>query len=148
MREKYKSEQQSKAKIQAEVEEMKRQYEEKLKDLNERAKTATEKSPRTSVTLNNGEVVVTPETETDKDNADNEEQKAAMEKLRKLQASLLDGGKRADDKDLKEKRLRKKKAAEKRLKVLGEALGHVDDEDGVLVKVYDDIQTELAEKTQ
>ena len=64
------------------------------------------------------------------------------------------------------------------LKVLGEALGHVDDEDGVLVKVkqvasitsvdrspstvikmqqqcynicwkvYDDIQTELAEKTQ
>ena len=48
---------------------------------------------------------------------------------------------------MKEKRLRKKKAAEKRLKVLGEALGHVDDEDGVLVKVYDDIQTELQEKT-
>ena len=48
---------------------------------------------------------------------------------------MLDGGKRAGDKDLKEKRLKKKKAAEKRLKVLGEALGHVDDEDGVLVKV-------------
>merc|ERR550517_1832408 len=78
----------------------------------------------------------------------NQEQLKAMEKLRRLQASLLDGGKRADDKDLKEKRLKKKKAAEKRLKVLGEALGHVDDEDGVLVKVYDDIQTELAEKTQ
>ena len=29
------------------------------------------------------------------------------------------------------------------VKVLGEALGHVDGEDGVLVKVYDDIQTEL-----
>ena len=38
-------------------------------------------------------------------------------RLRRLQASLLDGGKRADDKDLKEKRLKKKKAAEKRLKV-------------------------------
>ena len=36
---------------------------------------------------------------------------------------------------------------QKRLKVLGEALGHVDAEDGVLVKVYDDIQTELSEKT-
>ena len=59
----------------------------------------------------------------------------------------MDGGKRAADKDLKERRLKKKKAAEKRLKVLGEALGHVDDEDGVLVKVYDDIQTELQEKT-
>ena len=42
---------------------------------------------------------------------------------------------------------KRKKAAEKRLKVLGEALGHVDDEDGVLVKVYDDIQIELSEKT-
>ena len=30
----------------------------------------------------------------------------------------MDGGKRADDKDLKEKRLKKKKAAEKRLKVI------------------------------
>ena len=60
---------------------------------------------------------------------------------------MLDGGKRAGDLDLKERRLKRKKAAEKRLKVLGEALGHVDVEDGVLVKVYDDIQTELSEKT-
>ena len=60
---------------------------------------------------------------------------------------MLDGGKRAGDKDLKERRLKRKKAAEKRIKVLGEALGHVDVEDGVLVKVYDDIQTELSEKT-
>eukprot|EP00090_Calanus_glacialis_P013510 TRINITY_DN22193_c0_g1_i2.p1 TRINITY_DN22193_c0_g1~~TRINITY_DN22193_c0_g1_i2.p1 ORF type:complete len:890 (-),score=194.71 TRINITY_DN22193_c0_g1_i2:567-3236(-) len=145
MREKYKSEQQSKAKIQAEVEEMKRQYEEKLQEVNDRAKTATERSPRTSVTMENGEVVESEEV--NKNNEQNEEQKAAMEKLRKLQASLLDGGKGAGNNDLKEKRLRKKKAAEKRLKVLGEALGHVDDEDGVLVKVYDDIQTELQEKT-
>merc|ERR1719471_1786390 len=78
----------------------------------------------------------------------NEEQKAALEKLRKLQGFLVDGGKRAADKDLKEKRLKKKKAAEKRLKVLGEALGHVDDEDGVLIKVYDDIQEELKVKNE
>ncbi len=59
---------------------------------------------------------------------------------------MLEGGKRAGDTDLRERRLKRKKAAEKRLKVLGEALGHVDDEDGVLVKVYDDIQIELSEK--
>ena len=35
-----------------------------------------------------------------------------------------------------------------RLKALGEALGHVDDEDGVLLKVYDDIQEELRIKTE
>ena len=40
-----------------------------------------------------------------------------MEKLRKLQEAMLEGGKRAGDKDLKERRLKKKKAAEKRLKV-------------------------------
>ena len=45
------------------------------------------------------------------------DQKKAMEKLRKLQEAMLDGGKRAGDKDLKERRQKKKKAAEKRLKV-------------------------------
>ncbi len=61
---------------------------------------------------------------------------------------MIQGGRKAGDKDLKEKRKLKKKAAENRLKVLGEALGHVDDEDGVLVQVYDDIQEELRVKTE
>jgi len=122
IRKKYQSEQESKAKIQAEVEEMRSHYEEKLKEVNEKS------------SQNNSEEIDT-------------EQKLAVEKLKKLQASLVDGGKRAGDMDLKERRLKRKKAAEKRMKVLGEALGHVDSEDGVLVKVYDDIQTELSEKT-
>ena len=61
---------------------------------------------------------------------------------------MIDGGKRAGDINLKERRKRKKAAAENRIKVLGEALGHVDDEDGVLLKVYDDIQEELRVKTE
>lgn len=60
---------------------------------------------------------------------------------------MIDGGKRAEDKTLKERRRRKKQAAENRIQALGEALGHVDDEDGVLIKVYDDIQEELKVKT-
>ena len=61
---------------------------------------------------------------------------------------MIDGGKRAGDQDLKERRKRRKKAAENRINLLGEALrGHVDDEDGVLLKVYDDIQEELKVKT-
>jgi cell division protein FtsB len=63
--------------------------------------------------------------------------------LKQLQEEMIDGGKRAGDKNLKERRKQKKKAAETRIKALGEALGHVDDEDGVLIKVYDDIQEEL-----
>jgi len=42
MREKFSSEQQSKAKMAAEIEELKRDYEDKLKEVNERAKTASE----------------------------------------------------------------------------------------------------------
>ena len=147
----YASEQKSKAKMAAEVEDMKKQYEDKLRELEERAKTAALRSTVASAAGNdsNSDVGgVINEGVGDKNMVVvNEEQKAALEKLRKLQGVLVDGGKRAADKDLKERRLKKKKAAEKRLKVLGEALGHVDDEDGVLVKVYDDIQTELQEKT-
>ena len=82
MREKYKTEQQSKAKMQAEVEEMKRQYDEKLKELNDRAKTATERSPRAAaVTAENGSVVENEEVDKENEqNEQNEEQKAAMEK--------------------------------------------------------------------
>ena len=40
MREKFASEQKSKAKMAAEVEDMKKQYEDKLKELEDRAKTA------------------------------------------------------------------------------------------------------------
>ena len=58
-----------------------------------------------------------------------------ISRLKKLQELMIQGGSKAGDKDLKEKRKLKKKAAESRLKVLGEALGHVDDEDGVLVGV-------------
>ena len=36
---------------------------------------------------------------------------------------MIDGGKRAGDKNLKERRKQKKKAAENRIKALGEALG-------------------------
>jgi kinesin family protein 3/17 len=57
------------------------------------------------------------------------------------------GGERANDSELKEKRLRKKKAAERRLQALAKVLSKVEDDDGVFLKVYDDIQQELSLKT-
>ena len=42
------------------------------------------------------------------------EQQTAMEKLKKLQEEMIDGGKRAGDKNLKERRKQKKRAAENR----------------------------------
>lgn len=57
------------------------------------------------------------------------------------------GGERANDRELKEKRLRKKKAVERRLQALANVLSKVEDDDGVFLKVYDDIQQELSLKT-
>jgi len=57
------------------------------------------------------------------------------------------GGERANDYELKEKRLRKKKAAERRLQALAKVLSKVEDEDGMFLQVYDDIQQELSLKT-
>lgn len=66
--------------------------------------------------------------------------------MQKLQKSMV-GGERANDRELKERRLRKKKAAERRLQALAKVLSKVEDEDGVFLQVYDDIQQELSLKT-
>ncbi len=59
------------------------------------------------------------------------------------------GGERVNDRELKEKRLKKKRAAEQRLNALAKILAKVEDEEGpnLVLKVYDDIQEELKVKT-
>lgn len=71
-----------------------------------------------------------------------------IQRLQKLQSSMV-GGERVNDRELKEKRLKKKKAAEQRLNVLAKVLAKVEDEEGpnLVLKVYDDIQEELKAKT-
>lgn len=58
------------------------------------------------------------------------------------------GGERADDSALKERRLRRRRAAQQRLQMLSQVLAKVEDEDGMMLKVYDDIQEELRVKTE
>lgn len=59
------------------------------------------------------------------------------------------GGERVNDRELKEKRLRKKRAAEQRLNALAKIIAKVEDEESphLVLKVYDDIQEELRAKT-
>ena len=154
MRRKMENEKRTKTQMQKEVETMKKEYESKLKALEQRAETAKQHQLQRSTSIDDhGNVIVTrsdPKSPIEvvvHKKEMNKEQQQAMEKLKKLQEEMIEGGKRAGDKNLKERRKQKKKAAEIRLKALGEALGHVDDEDGVLLKVYDDIQEELKIKT-
>ncbi|KAG8295866.1 Kinesin-like protein kif17 [Homalodisca vitripennis] len=71
-------------------------------------------------------------------------QQEILKRLQKLQASMV-GGERADDKELKERRLGRKRAAERRLQALARVLARVEDEDksGLMLGVYDDIQEEM-----
>lgn len=77
----------------------------------------------------------------------NTSQQQVLERLKKLQESMV-GGERAGDVELKERRIRKRKAAEKRLEALARALASVSDDDGAVLRVYDDIQEELKAKTE
>lgn len=58
------------------------------------------------------------------------------------------GGEKTQDKELKARRNKRKKYMEKRMKILSDALKNVDDEDGIMIKVYDDIHEELRAKTE
>ena len=58
------------------------------------------------------------------------------------------GGEKSQDKELKKKRQNRRKNMEKRMAILTEALKNVDDEDGIMLKVYDDIHEELRAKTE
>lgn len=60
------------------------------------------------------------------------------------------GGERVNDKELQERRMRKKKSAERRLNALAKALASVETEEGpnLVLGVYDDIQDELRVKNE
>ncbi|KAK6618591.1 hypothetical protein RUM43_012982 [Polyplax serrata] len=119
IKEEYEREQKSKQKLEKDMDELRKHYEEQMEALKKK----------------------------NEDNFVNVSQQQVIERLKQLQASMV-GGERAGDKELKEKRLKKKKAAEKRLEALAAALSKVKDEDGVMLKVYDDIQEELKAKTE
>ena len=175
MRKKMESEKQSKAKMQAEIEAMRRQHEDKVREMMEKRRSSEAASTAAAaaavatggraVTGRNGARVMSRQAsiaengpmgaaataggskQQQQQQPISKVQQEAMAKLKKLQEEMIDGGRRAGDRNLRERRKQKKRAAEDRIKALGEALGHVDDEDGVLIKVYDDIQEELRVKT-
>lgn len=58
------------------------------------------------------------------------------------------GGERANDREFREKRLRQKDLHERRRALLAQLLAQTEDEDGVLLRVYDNIQEEVRAKNE
>ncbi|CAG0891238.1 unnamed protein product [Darwinula stevensoni] len=116
----YEAEQRSKEAMQHDVEALKRRYEQELAQLNEKITESQKQKP---------------------------DQTEMAKKLEKLQGNLV-GGEKANDTEFKERRVKRKKAAEKRMEALAMALSKVDEDDGaMLTKVYDDIHEDLQTKT-
>ncbi|XP_033607244.1 osmotic avoidance abnormal protein 3 isoform X2 [Cryptotermes secundus] len=145
MREQYLAEQDHKTKLQLDMDKLKRQYEEELERINKQVTTHASAKSQIVGAKTPSELIVT-EALKGENPAISPSQQEVLLRLQKLQKSMV-GGERANDRELKEKRLRKKKAAERRLQALAKVLSKVEDDDGVFLQVYDDIQQELSLKT-
>jgi len=74
-------------------------------------------------------------------------QQETLARLHEIEENMV-GGERAHDKDLKEKRQKKKRAAEKRSRVVAESYRSDDEDNQILMRAYDNIQEEMRIKTE
>ncbi|KAH6941042.1 hypothetical protein HPB50_012723 [Hyalomma asiaticum] len=152
LRNKYREEQESRAKLMMDVEKMRSQFQMQMQKVNNNH-LQVEEPERWA------EPVGTPEDpEIRAPNASpcfgNQEDPAslaqmqarALERLRELQGRML-GGEKKHDAELKARRAKRKSIAEKRIRALAEALAKVDDEERTLLPDYDDINEELKVKS-
>ena len=58
------------------------------------------------------------------------------------------GGEKANDREFQERHWKRKHQSERRRALLAQLLAQTEDEDGALLRVYDDIQQEVRIKTE
>ncbi|CAN8010888.1 unnamed protein product, partial [Ixodes pacificus] len=152
-------EQESKAKLEMHVEQLRSQYESQLRGLRENAWQKPEvliptprrrSTPRPSLSLRCGverrSVSTSGKVWQQRTVSMAAMQAKALERLQELQEKML-GGEKKHDAELKERRAKRKSFAEKRIRALAEALAKVDDEDRTLLPDYEDINAELKIKS-
>ncbi len=134
---KYNEEMQSNAKLKEDMNKLKSSYEKKLTShTNNLTPSGNElQSPTASPDHKHGD---------DLQNADIT-QMQAIERLHSLEEQMV--GEKANDTELKEKRAKRKKIAEKKINAISDALLKLDDDDKLLVKAYGDITEELRART-
>ena len=70
-----------------------------------------------------------------------------IERLAALEDFMVEGGEKANDPELNEKRAKRKRIAEKKINAISEALKNFDNDDQMLLKAYGDITEELRART-
>lgn len=69
------------------------------------------------------------------------------QRLKKIEGNLV-GGEKANDREFQERQWKRKHLSERRRALLSQLLAQTEDEDGALLRVYDDIQEEVRAKTE
>jgi kinesin family protein 3/17 len=67
--------------------------------------------------------------------------------LKQIEGDLV-GGEKANDLEFQERHWKRKNISERRRALLAQLLARTEDEDGALLRVYDDIQQEVRIKTE
>ncbi|XP_073974732.1 osmotic avoidance abnormal protein 3-like isoform X4 [Rhodnius prolixus] len=140
----------SKIQVQEEFNYLKEQYENQLNEINKQS--VFKQRPLTIV--DNGDCQKEKRSDpnssinasADEDNTSRLSQKEIMARLVKLQRTLV-GGERAGDQGLKDRRARRKKAAEKRLAALAEVLAK-EEHSSLVLGVYDDMHDQLTARSE
>ncbi|CAG0923076.1 unnamed protein product [Notodromas monacha] len=133
---------------QEEVEAVKRKYEQQLKELNQKIEANASNAGVTramSAGLGQQASIVQKLAK----NLDPEKAEA-IQRLKNLEKQMV-GGEKANDVELKNKRVTRRKNAERRMETLAAVLNAVsqdNDDAAVLAKVYDDINEEVKSKTE
>ena len=68
-------------------------------------------------------------------------------RLKQIEGDLV-GGEKANDLEFQERHWKRKNISERRRALLAQLLARTEDEDGALLRVYDDIQQEVRIKTE
>lgn len=68
-------------------------------------------------------------------------------RLKQIEGNLV-GGEKANDREFQERHWKRKTQSERRRALLAQLLAQTEDEDGALLRVYDDIQEEVRAKTE
>ncbi|EDV29475.1 uncharacterized protein TRIADDRAFT_1085, partial [Trichoplax adhaerens] len=117
LEQKFQSEQANRAKLESEVANIKDEYENKLEQL------------RLEML-----------------NSQKQQKSETKERLQELQLKMI-GGEKANDEALKEKRLKRKRHAEKKRQTLLKNIQKMED-DGIMIKVYDSLHDDIKNKTK
>ncbi|XP_042895498.1 osmotic avoidance abnormal protein 3 isoform X3 [Parasteatoda tepidariorum] len=153
---KYQKEQENNARLQSDVDRLKEYYEQELAKLNKPNHVTQEDdvetievpgSPKSNGHLSVPNGISKTPIPSGSPQVMAQLQAQALERLQELEEKMV-GGEKAHDRELKERRAKRKKVAEKRTKSIAEALSKVDEDDRAMLKVYDDIHEELKAKTQ